>query len=57
MITHGSAFVEPASETGWSKSVTLRWQVNCYHDQSEHMVAGANRPASEGSWIKHPPSL
>ena len=29
MITHGMSFVEPVGVTCRSKSVTLRWQVNC----------------------------
>ena len=28
MITHGTAFVEPVSSTGWSRSATLREQVD-----------------------------
>ena len=42
MITHGTAFVEPVGGTGWSKSVTRSWQVNCQHGQSKGKTAGEN---------------
>ena len=43
MITHGRAFDEPVSGTGWSTKMTCRQRVNC---QSKQNRAGANHKSS-----------
>ena len=53
MIKHNTAFDKPVSGTGWSKSVTLRWQVNFPHRQSEWNIAGVNHQFPYHRPFKH----